>query len=273
MTSAPWYQNCANIEGVLLDITGVLYNSGDDGGVPIPGSIDAVKRLKASGVKVRFCTNETQCTCQQLVDKLQKLGFELSAEEVFAPAPAACQLMKTRGLTPHLLVHPDVLPEFGAINLGAQATCVVVGDASDAFNYETMNAAFRQLLEMKPPILIAMGAGRYYKHGGHLMLDVGPFTKALEFAVGCEAIVVGKPDRNFFLGAVQDMGIKPENAVMVGDDIVNDVGGAQKCGLRGLQVRTGKFRPSDEKHPEVTPDGFVDNLAQAVDLLLQNRTK
>ena len=31
-------------------------------------------------------------------------------------------------------------------------------------------------------------------------------------------------------------------AVMVGDDIVSDVGGAQACGIRGLQVRTGKYR-------------------------------
>jgi phospholysine phosphohistidine inorganic pyrophosphate phosphatase len=29
---------------------------------------------------------------------------------------------------------------------------------------------------------------------------------------------------------------------MVGDDIVGDVGGAQNAGLRGIQVRTGKFR-------------------------------
>ncbi|XP_011674256.1 phospholysine phosphohistidine inorganic pyrophosphate phosphatase [Strongylocentrotus purpuratus] len=271
MASGNWYDSA--IEGVLLDITGVLYNSTDEGGVPIPGSIEAVKRLKASGVRVRFCTNETQCTRQQLVDKLQRLGFELSVPEVFAPAPAACQLLKARGLTPHLLVYPGVLPEFEAFDLGAKPTCVVVGDAADIFNYETMNNTFRKLLEMDPPVLISMGVGKYYRHGGELMLDVGPFTKALEYAVRCEAIVVGKPDRNFFLGALQDMGVQPQNAIMVGDDIVNDVGGAQKCGLKGLQVRTGKFRPSDEHHPEVRPDGFVENLAHAVDLLLQHRKK
>ena len=29
---------------------------------------------------------------------------------------------------------------------------------------------------------------------------------------------------------------------MIGDDIVSDVGGAQACGIRGVQVRTRKFR-------------------------------
>ena len=31
-------------------------------------------------------------------------------------------------------------------------------------------------------------------------------------------------------------------ALMVGDDVVNDVGGAQQCGLAGVLVRTGKYR-------------------------------
>jgi len=29
---------------------------------------------------------------------------------------------------------------------------------------------------------------------------------------------------------------------MIGDDILSDVGGAQKMGMKGVQVRTGKFR-------------------------------
>jgi len=57
---------------------------------------------------------------------------------------------------------------------------------------------------------------------------------------------------------------------MIGDDIVGDVQGAIDAGLRGVLVRTGKFRPSDENHPVVKPSGIVDNLAQAVELILQN---
>lgn len=40
-----WSKHLAGIKGVLLDISGVLYDSGGEGGgVPIPGSIDAVKK-------------------------------------------------------------------------------------------------------------------------------------------------------------------------------------------------------------------------------------
>lgn len=37
--------------------------------------------------------------------KLQGLGFDISVAEVTAPAPAACRILKERGLRPHLLVH------------------------------------------------------------------------------------------------------------------------------------------------------------------------
>ncbi|XP_042252835.1 phospholysine phosphohistidine inorganic pyrophosphate phosphatase-like [Thunnus maccoyii] len=65
--------------------------------------------------------------------------------------------------------------------------------------------------------------------------------------------------------------ILSKDVVMIGDDLVNDVGGAQHCGMKGVQVRTGKYRPSDERHPTVTADGTVDNLAQAADMILNQR--
>lgn len=62
-------------------------------------------RIKASGLKLRFCTNETQATREEFVKKLQGLGFDISVAEVTAPAPAACRILKERNLRPHLLVH------------------------------------------------------------------------------------------------------------------------------------------------------------------------
>ncbi|XP_071949141.1 phospholysine phosphohistidine inorganic pyrophosphate phosphatase-like [Antedon mediterranea] len=267
-----WYKSSKDIQGILLDISGVLYNSSDDGGVAIPGSVQAVNRLKSAGLKVRFCTNETLCTRQVLVTKLTKLGFDIKMEEVFSPIPAVCHVLRQQNLIPHLLVHTDALPDFGDLaSSKASPTCVVIGDCASQFTYDNLNNAFRVLINMEKPALIALGRGKYYKDGGQLNLDVGSFMKVLEYACGCQATVVGKPAESFFMAALNDMGVPPDKAVMIGDDIVNDIGGAQACGIRGLQVRTGKYRPSDEQHPEVRPAGYVDNLADAVDLLLSNR--
>ncbi|XP_061434443.1 phospholysine phosphohistidine inorganic pyrophosphate phosphatase [Lethenteron reissneri] len=273
---APLWARGAPPAGLLLDINGVLYDGGagggGGGGTAIAGSVDAVSRIKQSGLKLRFCTNETQATREGLALKLQRLGFAVDAGEIVAPAPAARQLLQQRGLRPHLLLHRDVLPEFDGLDV-SDPNCVVLGDAAEFFTYDRLNEAFRVLIGLETPVLLSLGRGRYYKETDGLKLDVGAYMKALEYACDVEAEVVGKPSKAFFMAAVNDMGLTPSQVLMIGDDIVNDVGGAQLCGISALQVRTGKFMPSDEHHPSVKADGVVDDLANAVDLLLSEWKK
>ncbi|XP_044516281.1 phospholysine phosphohistidine inorganic pyrophosphate phosphatase [Gracilinanus agilis] len=239
--TAAWAPRLAGVRGLLLDISGVLYDGGEGGGTPIPGSIEAVARIKRSGLKLRFCTNESQKSRDKFVGLLQRLGFDISVNEVTSPAPAACQILKERGLRPHLLVHDDIRSEFSEMDT-SNPNCVVIADAGEGFSYQNLNEAFRVLINLDNPVLISLGNGRYYKEADGLMLDVGPYTKALEYACDVQAEVVGKPAPEFFKAALKEMGLEAQQAVMIGDDIVGDVGGAQRCGLRALQVRTGKFR-------------------------------
>ncbi|XP_043912538.1 phospholysine phosphohistidine inorganic pyrophosphate phosphatase [Protopterus annectens] len=265
---AEWLDSVKSVKGILLDVCGVLYDCGGDG-IVIPGSVEAVTRIKKAGLKLRFCTNESQATREKFITKLNLVGYDISAEEIFAPGPAVCQILKERGLRPHLLVHDGLLPEFEQIDQ-SNPNCVVIGDAADNFSYENLNNAFRHLIEMEKPVLISLGKGRYYKERDGLNLDVGVYMKALEYACDIQGEVVGKPAKAFFMAALADMGVEPHEALMIGDDIVNDVGGAQQCGMKALQVRTGKYRPCDECHPEVKADGYVNNLAEAVTLILEH---
>lgn len=53
---ASWAERLAGVRGVLLDISGVLYDSGADGGTAIAGSVEAVARLVSSTQGVSSCT-------------------------------------------------------------------------------------------------------------------------------------------------------------------------------------------------------------------------
>ncbi|KAG8517450.1 Phospholysine phosphohistidine inorganic pyrophosphate phosphatase [Galemys pyrenaicus] len=203
---AAWSERLAGVRGVLLDISGVLYDGGADGGTPIAGSVEAVARLKRSGLKVRFCTNESQKSRRDLVQLLRRLGFDISEGEVTAPAPATCLVLRERGLRPHLLVHDGIRSEFDQIDK-SNPNCVVIADAGEGFSYQNMNRAFQLLMQLDNPVLISLGKGRYYKETSGLMLDVGAYTKALEYACGIEAQVVGKPSPEFFKSALQDIGV------------------------------------------------------------------
>jgi HAD superfamily hydrolase (TIGR01458 family) len=131
------------------------------------------------------------------------------------------------------------------------------------WSYDTLNRAFNLLLANRQAALLSLGAARFYRGPAGLALDVGPFTAALEFATGARATVLGKPDAAIFLAAADALGLPPGQLLMVGDDVVGDVGGAQAAGLRALLVRTGKYRPGDEDGAKGgrRPDGVLESIA------------
>ncbi len=61
-----------------------------------------------------------------------------------------------------------------------------------------------------------------------MVLDLGAYTTALEYACDISAIIMGKPSKEYFSAALESMNLKPEEVVMIGDDITSDIGGAQK---------------------------------------------
>jgi ribonucleotide monophosphatase NagD (HAD superfamily) len=89
----------------------------------------------------------------------------------------------------------------------------------------------------------------------------------LEEAAGRRAVVCGKPAEAYFASALAQIGVPPERAAMVGDDVVNDVLGAQAAGLIGVLVRTGKFRPEDVERSGGVPDAVLDSIADLPKLL------
>ncbi|CAD6189401.1 unnamed protein product [Caenorhabditis auriculariae] len=125
-------------------------------------------------------------------------------------------------------------------------------------------------MKIKNPTLISLGNGKFYQRTDGPCLDVGAFAQGLIFASGCKQIILGKPNANYFNIALEMMGLSAEEVVMIGDDIVSDVGGAQLCGIRGIQVRTGKFRPEWENHAAVKPDLIADTLYHAVKTIADN---
>jgi len=86
-----------------------------------------------------------------------------------------------------------------------------------------------------------MHKNRWWMTPAGVMLDSGAYVAALEFGVQKRALVTGKPSRAFFAEGVRQLGdLAAAEVAMVGDDLWNDVRGAQRAGLRGVFVRSGK---------------------------------
>ena len=245
-----------NLRTVLLDLGGVFY----EGAGLLPGALDALASLRASGLPLRFVTNTTRQSRAALLRELAGRGIEIAEDELLTPAAAAHDLLSARGLRPLLLIHPDLAPDFAGLDTSAP-NAVVVGDAGDHFSYAGLNEAFRLLRRGAP--LLALGRNRYFQDGGGLSLDAGPFVAALEYAADVKAQLLGKPAPAIFAAALRFPACQPAEAVMIGDDVESDVNGAIAAGLRAILVKTGKYRAGDESR--MKPGGaVVADIAAAV---------
>jgi HAD superfamily hydrolase (TIGR01458 family) len=143
----------------------------------------------------------------------------------------------------------------------AAADAVVLGDLGERWTFALLQEAFEQL--MGGAALVALSRDSYFRQGERLALDAGPFVAALEYAAGATAEVAGKPSPAFFDAAVASLGLAADRAVaMVGDDLWSDVEGAQRAGLQGWLVRTGKFREDVLRGSSIRPDRILPSVAE-----------
>ena len=63
------------------------------------------------------------------------------------------------------------------------------------------------------------------------------------------------------------MGLEPHEVLMIGDDIISDIGGAQKAGFKTALVKTGKFMPSDLEKG-ISPDIVAESFSELVESLV-----
>ncbi|MGH8355262.1 MAG: TIGR01458 family HAD-type hydrolase [Pseudomonas sp.] len=227
-------------KAVLLDISGVLYEDAR----PLPGAVEAVRALQAKGYPLRLVTNTSRLTAAEIFRQLSGMGFAIQPEQIFSAPKAVRRYVQARGLRPYCLIHRNLEEEFADLLEQPEPNAVVLGDAEERFDYAHLERAFHLLIEGAP--LLAMGDNRYFHSRGALRLDAGPFVRALEYAAGVKALILGKPSADFFAAALQELGVAADQALMIGDDVESDVLGALHAGLQGCLVQTGKYRAGDE---------------------------
>ncbi|HKT58746.1 MAG TPA: TIGR01458 family HAD-type hydrolase [Gemmatimonadales bacterium] len=249
----------------LLDLDGTLYSADK----AIPGAADALSRLRRNQIPFRLVTNTTSRSRRMLVERLAGYGLSVAAEEIVTATLAGATLLRARGfLRVAPFVPPAALEDLTGLTLlggttdrpAGPAEAVVLGDLGERWTYALLQEAFDHL--MAGAALVALSRDRYFRQGERLALDAGPFVAALEYAANTSAEVAGKPSPAFFAAAVTSLGLPPDRSVaMVGDDLWSDVEGAQRAGLQGWLVRTGKFREDVLRSGSVRPDRVLESVA------------
>jgi HAD superfamily hydrolase (TIGR01450 family) len=287
MTAGPLGEALRGVRGFILDADGVLVLKG----APISGAMEALRALQAKDIPFRVVTNFSQSHRERLAGRFMAAGLPVGPDRIITAASAAAA--HTAGLHAgrplFVLAAPDALREFdGQQLLSAEeadaappgtVAAVVIGDAGDDLSFRNLDIAFR--LIRSGADFLAMHRNPWWLTPRGETLDAGAMVTGLEFATGQPARVLGKPSPVVFRQAAaslaQDLGtrVPRRDLAMVGDDPLADVAAAQRVGLRGFLVLTGKTSAAEAAglmegsgsrggRPIRRPDGIAASLAEVV---------
>ena len=270
------------VRGLVLDADGVLVLQA----APLPGSVEALRSLEARGIPFRVVTNFSQLHRETLADWFGKGGLRVEPDRIITAtsATAAYTAATHAGRPLFVLAATDARREFDGQQLVStdeadalpegSVAAVVIGDAGDELSYRNMDVAFR--LVHGGAELLAMHRNPWWLTRRGITLDAGAYVVGLEFATGRPARTLGKPSPVVFRQAVDglaaDLGERlPRSAfAMVGDDPQADVAAAQRVGLRGVLVLSGKTSAADVERTAASrtrgrgPDAVAPTLADVV---------
>lgn len=269
----------AGVRALILDADGVIFLKG----VAIPGSLEAVANLEARGIPYRVVTNFSMAHRATLARRLAgDHGRPFDPDRVITASSAAAAYTATHHAGEPIVVlsAPDALREFDGQRIVPLAeaepgtvAAVVIGDAGDDLSYRNMDAVFRLLRGGAE--FLAMHRNPWWFTPLGPTLDAGAIVAGLEFATGRRATILGKPSPEVFRQALAeiraDLGrrLPASHVAMVGDDPDADVRAAQRVGLRGILVLTGKttrehLGASPTDRARRAPDAVAGSLAEVV---------
>jgi len=249
------------IKAVLFDLDGVLYV----GNQIIPGAVEAAQHIHALNLPLAGLTNTTTQPRSVIAKKLAHFAIPIAESDIYTPAALARQAIGNKRAK--LYVRDSLLEDFQGVQIAnGNPDFIVMGDlGGTGYTPDLLHEIFNAVID--GATLLALHKNRFWQKPDGLHLDIGPFVAAIEYATGKQAMVLGKPSRDFFHGVCAALGVKPQDALMIGDDIESDIGGAKDAGLQTVLVQTGKYRPDFVRATNIKADLVLPSIIDLPDAL------
>ncbi|MDX8392862.1 MAG: TIGR01458 family HAD-type hydrolase [Mariprofundaceae bacterium] len=249
------------IKAILLDLDGVLY-TGDQA---IVGAAGTVARLRDVGLKLTGVTNTTTQPRRAIAEKLARMKIPLVKNDI--DTPAALTVRRIGSGSAKFFVREQLREDFSTVAEDEKhPDFVVMGDiGGEGYPPALLREIFTHVMDGAS--ILALHKNRFWQKSDGLHLDLGVFVAAVEYATGKQAEVLGKPSADFFHSICHRLDVAPGEALMVGDDIESDIGGAQQAGLKTALVQTGKYRKAFVRKSGIRANLVLPSIADLPDAL------
>lgn len=247
---------------MAIDMDGTVYK----GMNVIPGAREFISDLNARGIPFTFVTNNSSKGKKHYFEKLKKMGFDVTPDNILTSGVAALMFLKEQrsGKTVYPLGTESFMEEIAesGVPVNESDPDIVLLSFDRTITYEKINNAYHFLLEGAE--LIATHPDTLCPTEDGYDVDIGPFITMFESLTGKKATVIGKPNRLLLDMAASQMGISADEIAMVGDRLYTDMRMAYDNGIPSILVLTGETKIEDLKGSEVVPTMVFDSVADIV---------
>ena len=247
------------IKALIIDMDGVLWR----GDTPLPGFVPFFERLGQKQMPFILATNNASKTQAQYVQKLAKLGVQVSPDKIMTSSLATADYLKTQfrpGSKIYVIGTDGIrqaVAEAGFEIAEREVEAVVVG-LDFGLTYDKLRTA--TLLINQGARFIGTNPDLTFPFEGGESPGNGAILAALSAATGQKPMVIGKPEPTIFHLALQRMGAAPDQTAMLGDRLETDILGGQQAGLKTILVLTGITRPEELAGSTIKPDWVFNSL-------------
>src|SRR3954470_19769526 len=227
-------------EQVILDLDGCVWV----GNEAVPGAPEAIGSLRDAGKRVAFATNDPRHAGEEVVAKLWGIGVRAALSDVVTVGGAVQHLLaETRSGRTAFVIGTEPMRQHVAAaglrvlnntDLASRAEVVIVAGTEDLV-YDDLKQA--SLAVRRGADFLATGRDPTYPQPDGLWPGTGAILAAVEYATGRTAAIVGKPEPQLLITALDRLG--EGRTLVVGDRLDSDVAAAERAGLDAALVLSG----------------------------------
>ncbi|NLV75086.1 MAG: HAD-IIA family hydrolase [Chloroflexi bacterium] len=247
------------IKALLIDMDGVLYR----GNMALPGAADLFSFLDDANIQYQAITNNATVDQQMVVEKLRRMGIDLTLEHVMTSGAATAAYLAEHapaGARVFVVGEDSLVREMqrrGFTMAGTDAQYVVAGlDRTITFDkLKTATIAIRHGAQF-----IATNPDMTFPLEDEIVPGAGSIVAAIQAASDQAPLVIGKPEPAIFSQTLSAMGVAPDCAASLGDRLETDILGGQRLGMQTILLMTGVTTPQEAAASPIKPDFTFDDI-------------
>jgi NagD protein len=233
---------------------------------PVPGAGAFIERLRTARAPFLLLTNNSRLTPRDHAARLSEVGIDIREPEIFTAALATARFLRQQregasvfAIGEHGLFR--ALEQFGLRLVDTAPDYVVLGE-TDTLSFEALTQAVRMVMAGARFIATNPDVNGPAETG--IVPGCGAFAQAVAAAAGVKPYFVGKPNPLMMREALDQLGVRAADAVMVGDRMDTDIVGGTEAGMETILVLTGVTGKDQVDRFPYRPTRVVTSVAEIV---------